>query len=142
MLRPRLNLTPNLSEPVHATERAFGTSVGLAVGLAAGYELWRGRIVAAEVCAVLAAVLCLLAVSRPIALRLPCQWWWHGARALGWVNARVLLTIFFWFVLTPMSLVLRLAGHDPLRRQHVRGESGWAPVPQRLRDTSHYTRMY
>jgi len=62
------------------------------------------------------------------------------AHVLGWVNSRVLLTALFFLVLTPMGLVLRLAGRDPLRLRRREG-SGWSPYPPRFRDPKHYERM-
>jgi hypothetical protein len=36
--------------------------------------------------------------------------------ALGWVNGRIVLGLVYWLVLQPIALVMRLCGHDPLRR--------------------------
>ena len=35
--------------------------------------------------------------------------------ALGWVNSRIILGLVFIIVLLPISFVMRLIGHDPLR---------------------------
>jgi hypothetical protein len=37
--------------------------------------------------------------------------------ALGWVNGRIVLGLVYWLVLQPIALVMRLCGHDPLRRR-------------------------
>ncbi len=60
---------------------------------------------------------------------------------LGYVNARIILTIAFAIVLTPVGLVWRLIGHDPLAQapQHW---PGWTPSSERYRDPDHFTRMY
>ncbi len=39
---------------------------------------------------------------------------------LGWVNTRVILGIFFYVLLTPMGLVMRLFRADPMRRNRDR----------------------
>ena len=124
------------------TARAFGRSVGFVLTLLAGYHLWRERIVAANVCAMLGAFLFIAGTWRPAMLRVPSEWWWRMARALGWVNAHVLLTGLFLLVITPLGLVRRTLGHDPLRRRHQPQQSGWVPSPERLQDPAHYTRMY
>jgi hypothetical protein len=38
----------------------------------------------------------------------------HG---LGWINSRVILSLVYLLVLQPIALVMRLCGHDPLRRR-------------------------
>lgn len=43
--------------------------------------------------------------------------WMRFAYILGWINARILLGIFFYLVLTPIGLVLRLTGKDLLDRK-------------------------
>jgi hypothetical protein len=40
--------------------------------------------------------------------------WMKFANLLGWINTRVLLGIFFYLVLTPIGIVLRLTGKDLL----------------------------
>jgi hypothetical protein len=40
--------------------------------------------------------------------------WMRFAYVLGWINTRVLLGIFFYLVLTPVGLVLRMMGKDLL----------------------------
>ena len=40
--------------------------------------------------------------------------WMKFAFVLGWVNTRILLGLFFYLILTPIGLVLRLTGKDLL----------------------------
>jgi hypothetical protein len=61
--------------------------------------------------------------------------------ALGYVNARVILSIAFFLVLTPIGLIWRLIGRDPLVRKRS-SWTGWTAYPERYRDRSHFTRMY
>ncbi len=37
--------------------------------------------------------------------------------ALGWVNSHLILGLVYVVVLQPIALVMRLLGHDPLRRR-------------------------
>lgn len=75
--------------------------------------------------------------KRPFAIAL----WWRLVRVLGWINSRVLLTALFVLLLTPIGLLWRLIGHDPLRRRRESG-GGWMPYPVRYRDRRHYDRMF
>ena len=122
-------------------ERSFGLSVGgvlVAIGLILA---WRGRIGRAEVLGGVGAVLLILGAVRPKSLAWPSALWWRFSRALGYVNARVLLTVLFAVVLVPVSFVWRLAGKDPLRRSRARFD-GWTPYPARYRDRTHFERMF
>ena len=122
-------------------ERSFGVSVGGVLLAVAAFLWWRGRITGAAWSGAIGAVLLLLGLIAPKLLKWPSALWWKLAMALGYVNARVILTIAFLLVLTPIACVWRLIGRDPLGK---RRESwpGWTAYPQRYADRSHFTRMY
>jgi hypothetical protein len=122
-------------------ERSFGISVGGFLCVLALVLLWRGRLSRAEIPGAIGASLLLLGAVRPSLLKWPSAVWWRFARALGYVNARVLLTILFLVVLVPLSLIWRLLGKDPLARRRTMWP-GWSPYPSRYRDSRHYQRMY
>jgi len=42
-------------------------------------------------------------------------WMWVG-HVLGWINTRIILGILFYGIVTPMGLVMKLAGRDPMCR--------------------------
>ena len=67
----------------------------------------------------------------PLVLRVPNRLWWRVAQAVGWVNTRVLLTLFFAIVLTPVGVTMRLFGRNPLRGAGV--QTNWTPYPARRR---------
>ncbi|MBI2186951.1 MAG: hypothetical protein HYU37_07475 [Acidobacteria bacterium] len=90
--------------------------------------------------AALGTVLVVLGRLAPSALRVPSRWWWRFAHALGWINTRVLLTLFFAFVLAPVGLIMRLFGHNPLRP--AQPQTSWVPYSTRRRDPKHYERMF
>jgi hypothetical protein len=55
---------------------------------------------------------------------------------------RVILAIVFFLVLTPIGLIKRAMGWDPLHRRAVPGESYWRPYSERQHDPRHYEKMY
>jgi hypothetical protein len=103
--------------------------------------VWRGRILRAEIVGGIGAVLLVAGLLYPPVLKWPSAAWWRFSRVLGYVNARILLTLLFSLVLLPLSIVWRLTGKDPLERRRQRWP-GWSPYPARYRDRTHYTRMY
>ena len=122
-------------------ERAFGLSVGTVLLLIAAFGVWRGRILTAEVLAVVGSLLVVLGYLRPMLLYWPSKAWWRMALALGYVNARVILTVVFGLLFIPMSLVWRIIGRDPMSRRRANWQ-GWTAYPPRYRDRNHYSRMY
>ncbi|PYQ94716.1 MAG: hypothetical protein DMF94_33370 [Acidobacteria bacterium] len=122
-------------------ERSFGISVGGVLCAIAIVLLWRRRIGRAEWLGAVGAVLVVLGFLRPRLLKPVSVVWWKFAVLLGRVNARVLLSIIFFLILTPIGLVWRLTGKDPLARQR-RHWPGWAPHPARYKDAKHFDRMF
>ena len=122
-------------------ERSFGVSVGGVLVLLAGILLWRHRLLRAEVVGGVGAVLLVLGLIAPPLLKYPSRYWWKFSRALGHVMARVWLTALFALILTPVSLVWRAIGRDPLDRRRDKWP-GWSPYPARYRNRKHYDQMY
>ena len=76
-------------------ERSFGVSVGIVLCVIAALLLWRGRMLRAEILGGIGAVLLVAGLLYPPILKWPSAAWWRFSRALGYVNARILLTLLF-----------------------------------------------
>jgi hypothetical protein len=122
-------------------ERSFGLSVGTVLVLIACALAWRGRVARAEIVGSVGAILVVFGYLRPSLLRIPSDAWWAFAAVLGWVNARVLLSLAFFVVLTPIGWLWRLIGRDPMARRRSTYQ-GWTPYPARYRDGKHFDRMF
>ena len=122
-------------------ERSFGISVGTVLLLIAAFLIWRGRITGAQITGGIGAVLLILGLTKPVLLKWPSAVWWKFAMVLGYVNARVILTVAFLIVLTPIGLLWRIIGRDPLKRRKQNFD-GWSAYPARYRDPNHFTKMY
>ena len=53
--------------------------------------------------------------------------WMVFARALAFVNTRVILTLFFLLVIGPIAIILKLAGKDFLQRKIDSSSTFWKP---------------
>ena len=122
-------------------ERSFGISVGGVLLAIAVVLWWRGRMGRAEVLAPVGAFLLFFGFVKPAVLKYPSAAWWKFAGVLGYVNARILLTVLFSVLLVPISFVWRLTGRDPLARRREKF-TGWSPYPARYRDRTHFERMF
>lgn len=122
-------------------ERSFGLSVGGVLCLLAAIFLWRGSTVRAEVFGAVGVFLLIFGLVYPPLLKWPSTLWWRFVHGLGYVNARIILTVLFGLVLVPLSVVWRLSGRDPLGKSRETWV-GWSPYPVRYRDRKHYARMF
>ena len=122
------------------TERSFGRGVGSVCIGAAALFWWRGHPTVSMALLVVGTLLVGLGLVAPAALRVPNRLWWRVAQTVGWVNTRVLLTLFFASVLTPVGVAMRLFGRNPLRGADA--QTNWTPYPARRRDARHYEHLF
>ena len=122
-------------------ERSFGLSVGLVLVGIAALLWWKAHPLRAELLGGLGGVLIVCGLAAPRVLYYPNVIWMRFAHVLGYVNARILLTILFAVVLVPVSTLWRLTGKDPLARRR-RQFPGWSPYPSRYRSRKHYETMF
>jgi len=59
---------------------------------------------------------------------------------IGWVVSHILLGVIFYGIVTPLGLVLRITGHDPLQLRLPAGNSLWK-TPVGKTDPSSYLRQ-
>lgn len=87
--------------------RRFGFTVGFVFLLLGFVLLWRHRGAAWPLVSI-GVVLVLAAGLAPLALKWVHGPWMIAALALGWIVTRILLTIVFFLVVTPIGLLQRL----------------------------------
>jgi len=52
----------------------------------------------------------------PVALRQIYRGWMFIGHVLGWINTRIILGVLYYGIVTPMGIVMKLTGRDPMRR--------------------------
>ena len=122
------------------SERSFALSVGPASIAFGALLAWRGYQRVGIAAATIGAVLIVFGLVAPSLLRGPNRAWWRFATVLGWINSRILLTLFFVVVLTPVGWVMRLLRRDPLRA--AGSTTNWASYNERRREPRHYEHLY
>lgn len=90
----------------------------------AAWQVYRARPTAALVLGGLVGVL-LVCAAIPVAATFFNKWWMRLAGVLGYVNSRIILSALFFLIMTPVGLIVRLVGHDPLTRRHAKKASYW-----------------
>lgn len=122
-------------------EREFGLLVGAVFMLLGLWWFYRGKFAtAAYVFMITGAWLVVLGGVEPRFLVVPRKWWMKLAEGLSYVSSRIILAIVFFLVLTPIGLIKRATGWDPLQRRSGPRDTFWHPYP--ARNPKHYERMY
>lgn len=125
------------------TEREFGLIVGGVFTLLSLWWLYRGKFPRlTPFTLALGAVLILLGLVLPWALVWPNKAWMALAEVLAFVSTRIILGVVFFGIVTPIGVVKRWFGWDPLGRRAAPGESYWQPYSKRQRDARHYEKMF
>jgi hypothetical protein len=121
--------------------RTFGLTVG-AIFCAIG--LWPAVIRGGNLrpwALITGTLLLIPALIAPRTLRPAHRVWMTAGDALGWINTRILLGLVFYAVITPMGLIMRLLGHDPMGRNYEQGAESYRVV-KRPRSGAHMTRQF
>ena len=148
-------MTPDLPfwrppSPGRRDLRKFGLLFCVLSAALAGYLFWRRGYDAATVPGAISAALLLLSLGLPSLLK-PVWWpWMVVARVLGFVNSHLLLAVIFYLMFTPIGLVMRLLGRDPLgdrdfrraRRIAADGGSLWQRREKAQLSLHHYERQF
>src|SRR5678815_4927588 len=90
---------------------------------------------------VLAACLLLPAITFPKTLFWPYKGWMALGQVLGWINTRIILGAVFYFIVTPIGVIRRWIGKDPMG-QHLRPDLNSYRVTRKSRSASHLKRQY
>lgn len=94
-------------------ERKFGFTIGSAF-LVLSIILFTKKSAIAYGVSGLGVIILLLAVFLPSSLKVVKIFWDKIGRVIGYINTILLLSLLYWIVITPIGLLLRILGKDPL----------------------------
>jgi saxitoxin biosynthesis operon SxtJ-like protein len=100
--------------------RRFGLTVGPAFLVLGGLAWWRGRVPVAGVFWVVAGLLLLAALLAPARLQPVERVWMRWARLMSQVTTPILIGVLYFVVITPMAILMRALGRNPLASRHDR----------------------
>jgi hypothetical protein len=122
--------------------RRFGFTVGGIFLLLAGVSWWRGHVWPPLVLGSLGTVLVVPALVFPRLLGPIERGWMAMAMVLGAINTRIILTLVYVVVVTPIGWLRRLGG-DPLERKLGSGAgSHWVPREPGPVDEESYRKQF
>ena len=122
--------------------RQFGITIGVVLGLLGSWSLWRNK-EGGYLLLIIATLFLLLGLTLPRLLKPLPKLWMTLAVLLGWLMTRIILTILFYLVLTPIGLLARLSGKDFLNRKFNReAQSYWIPRKAATSDKRNYENQF
>ncbi len=68
--------------------------------------------------------------------------WLYAVAPIGWVVSHVLLAAIYYLLLTPIGLLMKVFGYDPMRRKMDRAASSYWVVREPKRDNSSYFKQF
>ena len=118
--------------------RKFGITIGPILMVIAGLLFWRGK-ESFEILLVSGFVLLVLGLVIPVVLK-PIYWVWMVlAVILGWIMTRVILSLLFYVVITPIGMFSRLFGSKFLDLKWDKSkDSYWNSRPTKQRNNEDY----
>lgn len=123
--------------------RKFGLTMAGAATAFALLALYRHRPTTALVLGAMAALFAVFALTVPKLLEPIEAVWMALAQVLGDVNTKILLSVMYFLVFTPVGLLMRLFGRDTMNQRRRAGVgTNWEDYRGRQHDESHYENMF
>jgi len=93
--------------------REFGLTIGVILVILGGIAAWRGRPVYPYFLS-FGIVFIAAGIIIPTALKFPQKAWMGFAVVLGFFSSRLVLSILFYAIITPIGIIMRIFGKDVL----------------------------
>jgi hypothetical protein len=127
------------ARPSPSTLRQFAGLCLIVFGIFAGLRVWRGDTGTVTMAiAGAGAVIGVLGLIAPEAVRWIYTGWMIAAFPIGWTISRVIVTALFYLVFTPFALVFKLVGRDALHLKRRQSASYWTPSERVDRIENYY----
>ena len=105
--------------------RNFGIIVGIILLIISGFLFWKEK-ESFQIFLAIGITLFLTSITIPVILKPVYLIWMIFATILGWTMTRVILSLLFYFIITPIGLILKLFGKKFLELQWDKSkESYW-----------------
>lgn len=122
--------------------KEFGLTVGAVVGLLGLLFLWRGKSFYLYFL-LTSALLILNGLIKPALLKPIQKVWMSFAVIMGWFMARVILTVLFFLIVTPIGIIFKLLRKDIIGvKIDKEAESYWAKKDNINKDKSSYEKQF
>ena len=131
-----------MTENFDAQARKSALLVGAVFLAIAGWNLYRDRPAIWMGFGLAGALLLLTGLIFPAGARAFHKAWMKIAHVLGAINSRIILSVAFYLLITPIGLLTRLLGRDPLDRRGPKRESYWVPRKRTRQTREGFERLF
>ena len=104
--------------------KSFGITIGIVLFIISGLLIYYDND-AYQLIAIIASIFISLGFILPVLLKPIYFVWMTFAAILGWIMTRFILSIVFYFILTPIGLLTRMLGEDFLALKKLPSDSYW-----------------
>ena len=104
--------------------RSFSITIGIILLIISGLLIYYDK-ESYKLIAIMASTFIVVGYVIPALLKPMYLVWMTIAVILGWVMTRVILSMVFYFILTPISLITRLLSEDFLALKRIDSDSYW-----------------
>jgi hypothetical protein len=104
--------------------KSFGITIGIVLFIISGLLIYYDND-AYQLIAIIASIFISLGFIFPVLLKPIYFVWMTFAAILGWIMTRFILSIVFYFILTPIGLLTRMLGEDFLALKKLPSDSYW-----------------
>jgi hypothetical protein len=122
--------------------RKFAVTLFSAMGVLGAFFIWQERDIGFVLWGI-GSVALLAAWVCPMGLKPVYTYWMKLAIVLGFISSHVILALVYYLVLTPMGLVMRVLGKNPMPLQPDENtQSYWIKKHRGKYDRQRYEKMY
>ena len=104
--------------------KSFGITIGIVLFIISGVLIYYDKDVY-QLIAILASAFIGLGLILPILLKPIYFIWMVFAAILGWIMTRVILSLVFYLIITPIGLITKMIGEDFLAIKKKNSDSYW-----------------
>ena len=104
--------------------RSFGFTIGIILFIVSGVLFYFGK-ESYQITVIIASIFMGLGLIIPQLLKPIYFVWMTFAAILGWIMTRVILSIVFYLVMTPIGMITRMLGEDFLALKKNNSDSYW-----------------
>ena len=128
---------PNSNKDV----RSFGITISIILFIISGLLFYYGKEIY-QLIAIIGSGFLVLGLILPILLKPIYFVWMTFAAILGWIMTRVILTLVYFLIITPIGLITKFLGEDFLGLKKSNSDSYWNNRDSHLETNQDYKKQF
>jgi len=123
--------------------RTFGMALALFLAIIGTVHFFKGNVPTNYWFWGTALLIFATSVTLPVLIKPVYQAAMFVAHILGWINTRLILGLIYYLLFTPVGVIMRVLGKDPLHRKFDKqAKTYWKVRDRTARPKEHYLRQF